>query len=133
MDHEQDRPRIDETEAEVGPDEVTIDDEAPDEPAPPPPPTGRRDHVGAHPQRDGRFYVGLAPVVGRVSGKEHAPVAHRLGNQRAQRCDRHFQCRTGDDLLRRLVRQPPPQFVPEHLVRPVIRGVGQGALDIVTA
>lgn len=29
---------------------------------------GRRDHVGVHPQRDGRWYVGAAPTVGRVSG-----------------------------------------------------------------
>jgi sulfite reductase (ferredoxin) len=35
---------------------------------PPPPATGPRDHVGVHPQRDGRCYVGAAPVVGRVSG-----------------------------------------------------------------
>jgi len=40
----------------------------PDGPEPPPPPTGRRDHVGVHPQNDGRFYVGAAPIVGRVSG-----------------------------------------------------------------
>ncbi|AEE46242.1 nitrite/sulfite reductase [Cellulomonas fimi] len=39
-----------------------------DGPAPPPPPTGQRDHVGVHPQKDGRFYVGAAPTVGRVSG-----------------------------------------------------------------
>ena len=32
-----------------------------DGPAPPPPPTGRRDHVGVHPQKDGNFYVGVAP------------------------------------------------------------------------
>ncbi len=29
---------------------------------------GPRDHVGVHPQQDGRFYVGIAPTVGRVSG-----------------------------------------------------------------
>jgi len=46
-----------------------------DGPAPPPPPD-RRDHVGVHPQRDGRFYVGLAPVAGRVSG----PVLARLAD-----------------------------------------------------
>jgi sulfite reductase (ferredoxin) len=39
-----------------------------DGPAAPPPPSGRRDHVGVHRQRDGRFYVGAAPVVGRISG-----------------------------------------------------------------
>jgi sulfite reductase (ferredoxin) len=39
-----------------------------DGPAPPPPPLGRTDHVGVHKQKRGRFYVGVAPVVGRVSG-----------------------------------------------------------------
>ena len=29
---------------------------------------GPRDHVGVHPQQDGRFYVGISPTVGRVSG-----------------------------------------------------------------
>jgi sulfite reductase (ferredoxin) len=31
-------------------------------------PVGHRDHIGVHPQKDGRMYVGLAPVAGRVSG-----------------------------------------------------------------
>ncbi|MCL8027334.1 nitrite/sulfite reductase [Nocardioides bruguierae] len=31
-------------------------------------PVGHRDHVGVHDQQDGRKYVGVAPVVGRVSG-----------------------------------------------------------------
>jgi sulfite reductase (ferredoxin) len=26
------------------------------------------DHIGVHPQKDGRFYLGVAPVVGRISG-----------------------------------------------------------------
>jgi len=30
-------------------------------------PSGRRDHVGIHKQRDGRYYVGFAPRVGRMS------------------------------------------------------------------
>jgi len=41
----------------------------PDGPEPPPPPSGRRDHVGVHPQKDGSFYVGMAPTVGRISGE----------------------------------------------------------------
>ncbi len=45
-----------------------------DGPAPEAPPT-RRDHVGAHRQRDGRYYVGVAPTVGRVSGATLAAVA----------------------------------------------------------
>ena len=39
----------------------------PDGPAPTAPPDGIRDHVGVHPQRDGNYYVGFAPTVGRVS------------------------------------------------------------------
>ena len=31
-------------------------------------PAGARDHVGIHPQRDGRVYVGAAPTVGRING-----------------------------------------------------------------
>jgi len=34
----------------------------------PPVPSSAPDHVGVHPQQDGRFYVGVAPTVGRVSG-----------------------------------------------------------------
>ncbi|MEH0843870.1 nitrite/sulfite reductase [Micromonospora sp. CPCC 205711] len=33
------------------------------------------DHIGVHPQRDGRNYVGAAPVVGRVSGGQLAKLA----------------------------------------------------------
>jgi len=33
------------------------------------------DHVGVHPQRDGHYYVGVAPVAGRVSGSLLAQVA----------------------------------------------------------
>ena len=39
----------------------------PDGPAPAPA-TGRGDHVGVHRQKDGRCYVGAAPMVGRVGG-----------------------------------------------------------------
>ncbi|MCY7397170.1 MAG: nitrite/sulfite reductase [Nocardioides sp.] len=31
-------------------------------------PTGHRDHIGVHEQKDGNCYVGIAPTVGRVSG-----------------------------------------------------------------
>jgi sulfite reductase (ferredoxin) len=34
----------------------------------PPVPTATGDHIGVHPQKDGRFYVGVAPTVGRISG-----------------------------------------------------------------
>ena len=36
-------------------------------PAPKAPGSGQRDHVGIHKQRDGRYYVGFAPRVGRMS------------------------------------------------------------------
>ncbi|WP_017613285.1 nitrite/sulfite reductase [Nocardiopsis salina] len=35
----------------------------------------RRDHVGVRPQRDGKFYVGFAPKVGRVTGSSLLRVA----------------------------------------------------------
>ncbi len=47
----------------------------PDGPAPPPPAAGSRDHVGVHRQRDGRYYVGVAPHVGRTSGTQLWHVA----------------------------------------------------------
>ncbi|RHA41305.1 nitrite/sulfite reductase [Cellulomonas rhizosphaerae] len=56
-----------------------------DGPEPPPPPTGRRDHVGVHPQADGQFYVGVAPTVGRISGPmltELADLMEAAGSDR---------------------------------------------------
>ncbi len=35
----------------------------------------RRDHVGIHPQADGRFWVGVAPIAGRVSGAKLTRIA----------------------------------------------------------
>jgi len=57
-----------------------------DGPAPAEPPE-RRDHVGVHPQRDGRFYVGAAPLVGRVSGSTLtalADLAASVGSDRVR-------------------------------------------------
>jgi sulfite reductase (ferredoxin) len=44
---------------------------------PPPPfvPPNERDHVGVHEQKDGRFYVGFCPRVGRVDGATLGRVA----------------------------------------------------------
>ena len=44
----------------------------------PPPaiPTGPGDHIGAHEQRDGRWFIGAAPVVGRLSGPTLLALAH---------------------------------------------------------
>jgi sulfite reductase (ferredoxin) len=46
----------------------------PDGPAPAAPADGR-DHIGVHRQNDGRFYVGVAPHVGRSSGTQLWQVA----------------------------------------------------------
>lgn len=35
----------------------------------------RRDHVGVHPQNDGLFWVGVAPIAGRVSGTLLSKIA----------------------------------------------------------
>ncbi|MEV8632499.1 nitrite/sulfite reductase [Streptosporangium sp. NPDC051023] len=57
----------------------------PDGPAPEQPRGGRRDHVGVFQQKDGNFYVGFAPKVGRLDGdKLHliADIAERHGSNR---------------------------------------------------
>jgi sulfite reductase (ferredoxin) len=59
----------------------------PDGPAPAPPRGGVRDHVGVHPQRDGRYYVGFAPTVGRLSADALdviADLAARYGSGRVR-------------------------------------------------
>ena len=45
---------------------------------PAPTPTTPGDHVGVHRQKDGRFYVGVTPFVGRVSGSILAQIADLL-------------------------------------------------------
>src|SRR6201999_294187 len=50
-------------------------------------PDGPRDHVGVYPQRDGKYYVGAAPIAGRVSGSTLAAVAkaaERAGSNRVR-------------------------------------------------
>ena len=57
----------------------------PDGPAPGEPRGGVRDHVGAHPQRDGLSYVGFAPRVGRLNADALdaiADLAARYGSGR---------------------------------------------------
>ncbi|HEY6295055.1 MAG TPA: nitrite/sulfite reductase [Streptosporangiaceae bacterium] len=57
----------------------------PDGPAPAPPRGGVRDHVGVHLQRDGHYYVGFAPAVGRLSADALdviADLAARYGSGR---------------------------------------------------
>jgi len=38
-------------------------------------PGDRGDHVGIHEQRDGQYYVGAAPIAGRISGEKLAAIA----------------------------------------------------------
>jgi sulfite reductase (ferredoxin) len=59
----------------------------PEGPPPPLPRDSRRDHVGVHQQRDGRYYVGFAPRVGRMSGAalgQVADLAARYGSGRVR-------------------------------------------------
>ncbi|KAB8192267.1 nitrite/sulfite reductase [Nonomuraea phyllanthi] len=59
----------------------------PDGPAPEQPRSNRRDHVGVFPQKDGNFYVGFAPRVGRLDGDAlHliADIAERHGSDRVR-------------------------------------------------
>ena len=59
----------------------------PDGPAPAPPLHGIRDHVGVHQQRDGNYYVGFAPTVGRLSADALdviAELAARYGSGRVR-------------------------------------------------
>jgi sulfite reductase (ferredoxin) len=60
-----------------------LDTPLPNGPAPPPAPMDLRDHVGVHPQLDGRAFVGFAPRAGRLSGHQLrlvADLANRFGS-----------------------------------------------------
>jgi sulfite reductase (ferredoxin) len=62
-----------------------LDSPLPEGPAPPPAPMQVRDHVGVHPQLDGRAFVGFAPRAGRLSGHQLrlvADLADRYGSGR---------------------------------------------------
>jgi sulfite reductase (ferredoxin) len=53
----------------------------------PPAPVGSGDHIGVHEQKDGRFFVGVAPTVGRVDGKvltRLAEIAEEHGSGRVR-------------------------------------------------
>jgi sulfite reductase (ferredoxin) len=68
-----------------------LDSPLPDGPAPASAPMQARDHVGVHPQRDGRAYVGFAPRAGRVSGHQLrlvADLADRFGGSRVRTTSR---------------------------------------------
>jgi sulfite reductase (ferredoxin) len=58
-----------------------------DGPEAPPSATVHRDHVGVYRQHDGNFYVGVSPLVGRVSGSQLiavAKLARELGKGRVR-------------------------------------------------
>ncbi|WP_129843082.1 nitrite/sulfite reductase [Streptomyces sp. RFCAC02] len=58
-----------------------------DGPAPENPPHAWRDHIGVHRQRDGRYYVGFSPRVGRVDGAtltKIAEIAEAHGSRRVR-------------------------------------------------
>ncbi|MGH8878850.1 MAG: nitrite/sulfite reductase, partial [Stackebrandtia sp.] len=53
----------------------------------PPVPDQLEDHIGVHRQADGKYYIGAAPTVGRVSGtllSQLADVAERFGSGRVR-------------------------------------------------
>ena len=56
---------------------------------PPAPATGPGDHVGVHLQKDGRYYVGAAPTVGRISGTLLTRLGDLVESVRRQRRTPH--------------------------------------------
>jgi sulfite reductase (ferredoxin) len=53
----------------------------------PPVPEKLLDHIGVHKQTDGKYYIGVAPVVGRVSGTildQLADIAEKYGSDRVR-------------------------------------------------
>ena len=68
-----------------------------------------------------------------VAGQEHPPEPHRLGDETAQRCDALFNRGPGNQPIHRLLIQPPLQFIPEPLIRPLVDMVLERALYVVAA
>jgi sulfite reductase (ferredoxin) len=59
----------------------------PDGAPPPASPDAHGDHIGVHPQKDGRLYVGFAPRAGRIPGhqlRKVAGLAERFGDGRVR-------------------------------------------------
>ncbi|GAA1976455.1 nitrite/sulfite reductase [Microbacterium pumilum] len=52
---------------------------------PAPKPLTQGDHVGVHRQKDGRFYVGVTPIVGRVSGPTLSKLADLIESHGSSR------------------------------------------------
>ncbi|MCF3961310.1 nitrite/sulfite reductase [Streptomyces fuscigenes] len=87
-----------------------------DGPPPAEPPSRWRDHLGVHRQKDGRYYVGFAPRVGRVDGATLTKVADLAAAH-------------GSDRLRTTVEQKMLVLdVPEDRVESLVEGLA--ALDL---
>ena len=71
--------------------------------------------------------------MGGIAGQEQFAVTHRRGDEAAQRRDRFFDRRTGDDAVRHVRRAARLEFLPETLVRPVVELGVEIALDVVAA
>ena len=71
--------------------------------------------------------------VRRIAGEEQPAVAHRLGDEAAQRRDRFLDRRPGDDAIGDLGRKARLQLGPELVVRPVLDPGVERALDVVAA
>ena len=68
-----------------------------------------------------------------VAGEKQPSVAHRLGDEAAQRGNRLFDRWPGHDLGRDMVRKSPFQLVPELVIRPVFDPRVEAALDVIAA
>ena len=90
--------------------------ELPDGPAAPKPLT-QGDHVGVHKQKDGRFYIGATPIVGRVSGPTLAKLADLL--------EAHGSTRLRTTPHQKLVFLD----IPEESVEPFIAGLDELGLS----
>ncbi len=84
---------------------------------PAPTPTTPGDHIGIHRQRDGRYYVGVTPIVGRVSGPQLAELADIL--------EAHGSTRLRTTPHQKLVILD----VPEHNVEPLVAALDQLGLQ----
>ena len=89
-----------------------------DGPAPAFVPPAERDHVGVHEQKDGRFYVGFAPRVGRVDGATLARIADLAEAAGSDRV-----CTTTDQKMLVL-------DVPEERVEPLVDGLAAVDLQV---
>ncbi len=90
----------------------------PDGPAPEAPRDGRRDHVGVHQQRDGLYYVGFAPVVGRLS----ADTLHAIGDLASE----HGSGRVRTTIEQKMVILD----VPDHRVDDLSAGLAAAGLQV---